>query len=77
MLVVDNFHVNISISIGTYTHFFSYVLKSYIGIVLSYCANEKNVYMFSYVFHNLCWFCAIKLIECQKIHLKYEIHNTA
>ena len=58
--------------------FLSYVFKSCIGFVLSYCVNEKNVYTFSYGFQKLYWFHVIKLFECQKkIHLEYEIHNTA
>ena len=47
MLVVDNFDVNIRY---TYTQFFSYVLKNCMCFMLSNCVNEKNMYMFYYMF---------------------------
>ena len=42
------------------------IFKSCIGFMLSNCVNEKNVYMFSYVFQKLYAFRAIKLFKCQK-----------
>ena len=41
-------------------------VKRCIGFVLSNSVNEKNVYMFSYVFQKSCWFPAIKSFKCQK-----------
>ena len=63
MLVVDKFHVKIR---HTYTLFFSYVFKICIGFMLSNFVNEKNVYMFSYVFQKWCWFRSIKFFKSQK-----------
>ena len=57
-----------------------HVFKSCIALVLSNSVNAKNLYMFSYVFQNLCWFRAIKLFECQKkkyiLHTKYTIQHS-
>ena len=73
MLVVDNFNEKVR---HTLAHFF-HVFKSCIGFVLSDCENEKNAYMFSYVFQKLCWFRANKLIEYQKLwkRIKTQIDN--
>ena len=68
MIVIDNFHVKIRY---TYPYFFI-CFKSCIGFVLSNCANDKNVYMFS------CFssFVLTNCLNAKKIRLEYEIHNT-
>ena len=64
-----NIHVTKSCELPTY------VFKSCIGFMISNCVNEKNAYMF---FKSCIGFVLSNCLNAKKkMHLKYEIHNSA
>ena len=57
----------------TFCHMF---FKSCIGFVLSNCVNEKNAYMFTYVFKKSFWFRCYQIVWNMKYTIQHRIERS-